>query len=346
MSKIVLTNEGALPPPPPPASVALFAQGDALYSINSFGVINQFGGGNVTINTSAPLAGGTTGNVFNLGFFVAGEAYGDILIRGISNWTRLPAGTFGQVLQTNGPGSPPSWVAPPSGSITITTNAPLTGGGTGTNFTLDIAPGTSGALLTYSGGSWGNLPIGSAGQVLTVVGGIPSWQPPSITSNPPVQGAVAYFNGTDWIALSPGAAGQVLVTNGPGNNPSWQNQMAGSGAVIEPFNCGISVNVLDAVYLSASDTVDKADANTEPTMPCIGVVISKPTPITCNVVMSGSAGGFVGLVTGATYYVGLTAGTVTDSVNTYPQGAVVQRIGYARNTTTLVVDIDRDYIVL
>ena len=38
------------------------------------------------------------------------EAWGDIMFRGASGWQRLPAGTAGQKLQTNGPGADPSWV--------------------------------------------------------------------------------------------------------------------------------------------------------------------------------------------------------------------------------------------
>lgn len=36
-------------------------------------------------------------------------AQGDILYRGASSWTRLPAGTAGQILQSGGAGSNPSW---------------------------------------------------------------------------------------------------------------------------------------------------------------------------------------------------------------------------------------------
>ena len=161
----------------------------------------------------------------------------------------------------------------------------------------------------------------------------------------PVAGDTMYFDGTNWVSLGPGTAGQVLVTNGPGLPPVW-GPNAASGAVTENFNCVITVAVGDTVYLSAADLVDRANATSEPTMPCIGVVLSKPTAVTCVVVMSGSASGFVGLTPGATYFIGLAPGTVTTTVIGYPPGAVIQRIAYARSTTVLVVDIDRDYTVL
>lgn len=42
-----------------------------------------------------------------------GATQGDILFRSATNWTRLPAGTSGQVLRTNGAGANPSWAAAP-----------------------------------------------------------------------------------------------------------------------------------------------------------------------------------------------------------------------------------------
>lgn len=162
----------------------------------------------------------------------------------------------------------------------------------------------------------------------------------------PTQGTILYFDGTDWVLLPPGTAGNVLTTHGVGNNPTWDAPLAGSGAVVETFNCPMTVNVRDAVYLSAADTVDKADATTEPTMPCVGVVYSKPTATTCVVVMAGSIGGFVGLTVGATYYVNTTAGAITNNVGGFPLLSVVQSVGYARNTTTLIVNVTREYTVL
>lgn len=47
---------------------------------------------------------------------ITSEAHGDILYRNATNWVRLPAGTAGQVLQTNGAGADPSWVDASGGS--------------------------------------------------------------------------------------------------------------------------------------------------------------------------------------------------------------------------------------
>lgn len=48
--------------------------------------------------------------------FVGSAAQGDILYRGASGWTRLGAGTSGQVLKTGGAGADPSWGVVPTGS--------------------------------------------------------------------------------------------------------------------------------------------------------------------------------------------------------------------------------------
>ena len=48
-----------------------------------------------------------------------GSTRGDLLYRNASKWTRLPAGTAGQVLQTNGAGADPSWAAPVARTVAL-----------------------------------------------------------------------------------------------------------------------------------------------------------------------------------------------------------------------------------
>jgi hypothetical protein len=50
--------------------------------------------------------------------FIGSAAQGDILYRGASSWARLPAGTAGQYLKTNGAGANPEWTTP-SGGVTL-----------------------------------------------------------------------------------------------------------------------------------------------------------------------------------------------------------------------------------
>lgn len=53
---------------------------------------------------------------------VGGATHGDILFRGASGWTRLPAGTAGQFLQTQGPGANPVWANAGGGGGTVGLN--------------------------------------------------------------------------------------------------------------------------------------------------------------------------------------------------------------------------------
>jgi hypothetical protein len=115
-------------------------------------------------------------------------------------------------------------------------------------------------------------------------------------------------------------------------------------SAVASFDCPGTVAVGDVVYLSAADTVDKASA-TDDTKPAIGVVVSKPTATTAVVRWGGTASVFAGLTPGATYYLSTVAGTITD---TAPSGSgnIVQRLGFAKNATTLFIQIDRDFTVL
>lgn len=54
--------------------------------------------------------------------FVGGATHGDILFRGASGWNRLPAGTAGQFLKTQGPGADPVWASTGGGGGTVGLN--------------------------------------------------------------------------------------------------------------------------------------------------------------------------------------------------------------------------------
>lgn len=113
----------------------------------------------------------------------------------------------------------------------------------------------------------------------------------------------------------------------------------GGGASTFTYTCPATVAVRDVVYISAANTVDRADATTAATMPVVGIVTAKPTLTTADVMVGTSeVGGFVGLTAGATYYGSLVAGGITLTAPT-TVGQVVQKVGQARNTTTLLVQL-------
>jgi hypothetical protein len=111
------------------------------------------------------------------------------------------------------------------------------------------------------------------------------------------------------------------------------------------FTCPVGAAVGDAVALSAADTVILADADNASARPAIGIVASKPTPTTCVLRYAGELGGFTGLTPGATYYLSTTPGAIQTPTPT-GAGVLSQVIGDARNTTTLVIDIERNALLL
>jgi len=116
----------------------------------------------------------------------------------------------------------------------------------------------------------------------------------------------------------------------------------------DSFACPPSVAEGDAVYISGTDTVDKAFAGAVgQTEDAIGVVATKPTATTATVLSHGvSAASFVGLTAKATYYLSPTvAGGITSTAPTAP-GQKVQEIGIASSATKLFVDIEQTSVVL
>jgi hypothetical protein len=100
-----------------------------------------------------------------------------------------------------------------------------------------------------------------------------------------------------------------------------------------PFACLAGLAVGKCVYLSAGNTVAVADGNDVAKMPCIGIVVEKPTTITCIVQHGGECDAVAGLTAGQTYYVNASGNLVNS-----PAGlAVPQALGFARDADTLVM---------
>jgi hypothetical protein len=126
---------------------------------------------------------------------------------------------------------------------------------------------------------------------------------------------------------------------------TWNMVSFGGGPSVGLYDCPAGVNPLDAVHLSATDTVDQADADGAGKQPVIGFVRGKPDATHALVQYDGELGGFVGLSTGI-YYLDVTPGGITQNVGAFPPLAIVQKICFARNATTIVIDVDLDYTIL
>jgi len=86
------------------------------------------------------------------GLAITSQAQGDVLYFNGSAWVRLPAGTAGQRLQTNGAGANPSWVdagttaiAEQTGTITTTSTTDVLATG------MSITPGAGTYLVWFTG---------------------------------------------------------------------------------------------------------------------------------------------------------------------------------------------------
>lgn len=111
------------------------------------------------------------------------------------------------------------------------------------------------------------------------------------------------------------------------------------------YTCDASVTVGNVVYLSGANMVARADADDVLSQPVIGIVSSKSSITQALVKYNGEMDIFTGLVPGSTYFLSLAPGEFT-TIAPSSQGSIVQKIGFAKNTTTLVVLIDRDYVVI
>jgi len=158
-------------------------------------------------------------------------------------------------------------------------------------------------------------------------GGTGQQGPPGVQGPPGLPGT----NGLPGVQGPPGPPGPPGAT------------VVDSGAV---YACPITVLVNDVVYLSAADAVDRADATSIATMPAIGFVASKPTPTTCTLRYYGELGGFA-LIPDETYFVDTVPGAIViEAFAPSAPGNIDQKVGFSRNATTLVVQVDRDFVPL
>lgn len=143
-------------------------------TVTSVGSGTGLTGGPITTTGTLSLAPIATGNVLanvsgisaapsattpSAVLDVIGSTQGNILYRAASNWSVLAPGTSGQVLQTNGAGSSPSWANVGSVSnVTISAGAKITTSGTcnisssGT-CTVTVEQGNPGGRLTLVSGT-------------------------------------------------------------------------------------------------------------------------------------------------------------------------------------------------
>lgn len=151
----------------------------------------------------------------------------------------------------------------------------------------------------------------------------------------------AISEGTSWTYVAASTAGASATCKVPTDAPAagrWLidfSTLATSVAALAAqgtYTCLSGDAAGDWVYISAANTVAKADADDAAKLPVIGVIVSKPTSTTCVVQTTGQVT-LSGLTAGAIYYLSGTAGAITAT----PVSANAVPIGVAKSTTVLVL---------
>lgn len=143
------------------------------------------------------------------------------------------------------------------------------------------------------------------------------------------------------------AAGATVVDAG-GGQADVTNTGGGGG---EDFaaTCLVAHTVGQIVYLTgaAGPAVDLALAvHPSVTFPAIGFIAVKSTPTTCVVKTDGELSGFAGLTPGVVYYLDPTTPGAITNVAPVAAGQVVQKVGQAKDATTLLINLDDDFTEL
>lgn len=125
------------------------------------------------------------------------------------------------------------------------------------------------------------------------------------------------------------------------NGSSWTSQFSTASSTPKVIDTTTyvaasgGVSARDAVYISAANELDLADASSETTARCVGFATATAAGAAAvSLQRMGVLGGFTGLTAGARQYLSETAGAITGTVPT-TSGAEVVQVGYAASTTEL-----------
>ena len=140
-----------------------------------------------------------------------------------------------------------------------------------------------------------------------------------------------------------------LATYASGNRIVQLSSGASGGEGVDGvYTCDAGDVINDCVYISAANTVAKANATAVATGPAIGFIVAKLSTTSCVVRSFGEVGTETNplldvlgqaLVADTTYYVSLTAGKITSDTSGFVAGNFVQKVGEAKNTTTLAAGV-------
>lgn len=124
---------------------------------------------------------------------------------------------------------------------------------------------------------------------------------------------------------------------------AWDDQSTVKSAesIDNNYLAGVSIAARDAVYISAADTVSKAQGDADATRDVIGFATAAQGTIGNPVIVrsGGVLEGFSSLTAGARYYLSAaTAGAITATPPT-SSGSSVVSVGFAKSTTALAIQL-------
>ena len=150
-------------------------------------------------------------------------------------------------------------------------------------------------------------------------------------------------------APSAGGTGQLIYDSTDDaiylyNGTKWRNlnDTTDAQSIDDFYTAGATLTAVQAVYLSAADTVSPALATAATTAQVLGFAVTGGASASSQRIRKyGKLSGFTSLTAGARYFLdSTTAGNVVATVPTVSGSTVVQ-VGYAKNTTTLDIQIQQ-----